>query len=193
MTFELVVIGASLGGLHAVATLLGGLPGNFGLPVAIVQHRHRESEGALATVLQRASKLPVCDVEDKQAIRSGIVCLAPADYHLLVERDVFALSTEAPVLYSRPSINVLFESAADAYGPQVIGIILTGASADGADGLAAIKAAGGLAVVQDPATAECRVMPEAALESVVADHVLPVPAIATLLTQLGAGELKVAP
>lgn len=192
MAFELVVIGASLGGLHTVATLLGGLPGSFPLPVAIVQHRHRESEASLEAVLQRSSQIPVCEVEDKQAIRPGTACLAPADYHLLVERGAFALSTDAPILYARPSIDVLFESAADAYGQHVIGIILTGASADGAQGLAAIKAAGGLTVVQEPATAECSVMPAAALELVAADHVLPVPAIAALLRQLGDGNPKVA-
>ena len=193
MAYKLVVIGASLGGLHAIAALLGGLPASFPLPVAIVQHRHRESEASLEAVLQRATQLPVCEIEDKQAIRPGTACLAPADYHLMVESGAFALSTDAPVLYARPSIDVLFESAADVYGHQVIGIVLTGASTDGAAGLAAIKAAGGLTVVQEPATAECAVMPTAALERVNADYVLTVPAIVTLLRQLGAGNPKVVP
>lgn len=193
MAFKLVVIGASLGGLHAVAALLGGLPASFALPVVIVQHRHRESEASLEAVLQRASEIPVCEIEDKQEIRPGTACLAPADYHLMVEPGTFALSTDAPVLYARPSIDVLFESAADVYGHQVIGIVLTGASSDGAEGLAAIKAAGGLTVVQEPATAECAVMPAAALERVSPDYVLTVPAIAALLRQLGDGNPKVAP
>ncbi len=185
MPFRLVVVGASLGGLHAVAALLRGLPGGFPLPLAIVQHRHKESDETLRIVLQRSSKLAVCEVEDKQAISAGVAYLAPADYHLLVEQGTFALSTDERVLYARPSIDVLFESAADAYGGSVIGIILTGASADGARGLAAIKAAGGLTVVQDPATAECDVMPRAAVETGAADHVLPVPEIAALLNRLG--------
>lgn len=191
MPFRLVVVGASLGGLHAVAALLRGLPGGFPLPLAIVQHRHKESDETLRIVLQRSSKLAVCEVEDKQAISAGVAWLAPADYHLLVEQGTFALSTDERVLYARPSIDVLFESAADAYGGSVIGIILTGASADGARGLAAIKAAGGLTVVQDPATAECDVMPRAAVETGAADHVLPVPEIAALLNRLGHGVPKV--
>ncbi len=185
MPFELVVVGASLGGLHAVADLLRRLSADFPLPVAIVQHRHKESDETLRIVLQRSSQLVVCEVEDKQAIRAGAACLAPADYHLLVEQGTFALSTDEPVMYARPSIDVLFESAAYAYGGSVIGVILTGASADGARGLAAIKAAGGLTVVQDPATAECDVMPRAAVETGGADHVLPVPEIAALLNRLG--------
>lgn len=185
MPFKLVVVGASLGGLHAVAALLGRLSPAFPLPLAIVQHRHRESDETLRIVLQRSSPLPVCEVEDKQAVSPGTACLAPADYHLLVEQGTYALSTDEPVLYARPSIDVLFESAADAYGQNVIGVLLTGASSDGAHGLAAIKAAGGLTVVQDPATAECDVMPRAAVELGVADHVLPIPEIATLLTSLG--------
>ncbi len=185
MPYKLVVVGASLGGLHAVAALLGALSPDFPLPLAIVQHRHKESDETLRIVLQRSSGLAVCEVEDKQPISPGTACLAPPDYHLLVEQGTYALSTDEPEMYARPSIDVLFESAADAYGPNVIGVILTGASADGARGLATIKAAGGLTVVQDPATAECDVMPRAALDAGVADHVMPIPEIAALLTRLG--------
>ncbi|HEX6289581.1 MAG TPA: chemotaxis protein CheB [Herpetosiphonaceae bacterium] len=184
MTFELIVIGASLGGLHALCTLLGGLPGSFAVPLAVVQHRHKDSDNTLREVLGRASGLPVYEVVDKQGIIGGAVYLGPADYHLLIDQEGFALSTDAPVLHARPSIDVLFESAADAYGPRVIGLILTGASADGAEGLAAIKARGGCTIVQEPATAECRVMPEAALAQTRADHVVPLPLIAPLLIQL---------
>jgi two-component system chemotaxis response regulator CheB len=138
----------------------------------------------LRAVLQRASALSVIEVEDKQPILGGGVYLAPADYHLLVECESFALSTDEPVLYARPSIDVLFESAADAYGAGVIGIILTGASADGARGLAAIKGQGGLAVVQDPASAECNIMPAAALGAVAADFVVPLLEIAPVLVKL---------
>lgn len=184
MPYSLVVIGASLGGTHAVAELLGSLPHDFPLPLAIVQHRHKDSDGALQPVLQRASVLPVVEVEDKQPITGGVAYLAPADYHLLVECNTFALSTDEPVLYARPSIDVLFESAADAYGKAVIGIILTGASADGAKGLAAIKAQQGVAVVQEPASAECGVMPGAALSAVAADFVVPLVQIAPVLVKL---------
>ncbi len=184
MPYSLVVVGASLGGTHAITALLNSLPQDFPLPLAIVQHRGKDSDGTLQAVFQRASTLPVIEVEDKQPITAGAAYLAPADYHLLVECDTFALSTDEPVLYARPSIDVLFESAADAYGAGVIGIILTGASADGARGLAAIKSQQGIAVVQEPATAECSVMPAAALGAVGADFVVPLIEIAPLLIKL---------
>lgn len=160
---KIVVIGASLGGLHALEVLLTGLPKNLGVPVAIAQHRHKDTNESLSAFLQHQCLLPVTEAEDKEAIAPGRVYLAPADYHLLVEAGHFALSTEAPVRYARPSIDVLFESVAEAYGNRAIGAILTGASNDGARGLLRIKAHGGLAVVQEPATAECSVMPRAAI------------------------------
>lgn len=184
MRFDLAVVGASLGGLHAVSTLLAALPATFPLPLVIVQHRGREADDSLITVLKRASTLPVIEAQDKQLLESGAVYLAPADYHLLIERGSLALSTEAPVLHARPAIDVLFETAADAYAERVIGVVLTGASADGAQGLAAIKARGGCAVVQEPADAECSVMPQAALAAAPVDHVLPLAEIAPLLIRL---------
>lgn len=192
MPFELIVIGASLGGLHALGTLLAGLPHDFPVPLVIAQHRHRDSDATLRSVLQRSSAIGVYEAEDKQLIAPGAAYLAPADYHLLVERGSFALSTEGPVQYARPSIDVLFESAADAYGLRLIGVILTGANADGAAGLAAINAAGGCSVVQEPATAECRVMPDAALARVQPDYVVPLLEIAPLLTELCQGNGQVA-
>jgi two-component system chemotaxis response regulator CheB len=184
VAFELIVVGASLGGLHALEAIFAALPPSLAVPLAVVQHRHRDSDDTLRLVLQRASALPIYEAEDKQPIERSTIYLAPADYHLLVERHSLALSTEAPVLHARPSIDVLFESAADAYGPRLIGVILTGASADGAQGLAQIKARGGCTIVQQPSTAECQVMPEAALAQCAVDHVVPLPAIAPLLTQL---------
>lgn len=184
MPYELVVVGASLGGVHALGALLGGLPDDFPAPLAIVQHRSKETDGTLQAVLQRMSALPVCEVVDKQPLNGRCAYVAPADYHLLIDRGSFALSTEGPVLYARPSIDVLFESAADTYGASVVGVILTGASADGAHGLAMIKAAGGLALVQDPTTAECRVMPEAAIAHTGVDRVLPLDDIAPTLMRL---------
>lgn len=184
MAFELVVIGTSLGGLQALQVLLKGLPKSFPASVAIVQHRYQDSDNTLRRLLQLYSALPIIEPEDKELIMPGRVYLAPANYHLLVESDNFALSTEAPVCYARPSVDVLFESAADAYAEKVIGVILTGANHDGAQGLARIKACGGLTVVQDPATAESRIMPEAAIASVRLDWILPLSEIAPVLVNL---------
>ena len=184
MAFELVVVGTSLGGFDALKVLLGGLPASFPLPLAIVQHQGSSPGGDLARLLQRYSALPVADAEDKDALLPGRVYLAPIGYHLLVERGSVALSTEGPVLYARPSIDVLFESAADAYGVGVIGVALTGASRDGAAGLARIKRRGGLAIVQDPATAVRRTLPDAALASTSVDWTVPLPEIAPLLDKV---------
>lgn len=182
--YEIVVVGTSLGGLNALQVLLGGLPKNFRLPVAIVQHRHKQTDETLSAFLQRHCALPVTEAEDKEAILPGRVYLAPADYHLLVEAGRFALSTEAPVCYARPSINVLFESAADAYGCRAIGVILTGASNDGTQGLLRIKAHRGLAVVQEPTTAECSLMPKSAIAAVAVDWILPLSEITPLIINL---------
>ena len=182
--YALVVVGTSLGGLHALEIFLAGFPKNFSVPVAIVQHRHRDSDDSLSLFLQRHCALVVVEPEDKEKIVPGRVYLAPADYHLLVEANHLTLSTEAPVSYARPAIDVLFESAADAYVERVIGVILTGASHDGAKGLAKIKANGGLAVVQEPTTAECMTMPKAAIATVAVDWILPLNEIAPLLVNL---------
>lgn len=182
--FELVVIGTSLGGLQALEKLLSGLPPEFPLPVAIVQHRRAGSGDLLRGLLQTWCALPVEEVEDKTAIVPGHVYLAPAGYHLLVEEDYFTLSTERPIQYVRPSIDVLFESAARAYGSQVIAVVLTGANRDGASGVARIKERGGWVIVQEPATAESRIMPEAAMAAAAVDQILPLPQIAALLVEL---------
>jgi two-component system chemotaxis response regulator CheB len=161
----LVVVGCSWGGLEALGVLLRTLPREVELPVVVVQHRAASST-RLATLLDRHTLRPVCDAEDKMALRPGHVYLAPPGYHLLVERGHLALSTEGPVRHSRPSIDVLFESAAEAYRQAAVGIILTGLNDDGARGLAAIASRGGMAIVQDPGTAERRQMPDAALAAV---------------------------
>lgn len=184
--YEIIVVGTSWGGLAALRTLAGALPREFGLPIAVVQHRHKDSDRLLATVLQDHTALTVCEVEDKQPLQPGFLFIAPADYHLLVERGHFSLSTDAPVRYSRPSIDVAFTSAADSYGARAVGVVLTGANADGAEGLARIVERGGLAVVQSPATAESPTMPSAALEAVPSARVLTIPAIADLLRTLTA-------
>ncbi len=184
MGFDITVIGASLGGLQALETILGGLPRNLAIAIAIVQHRHKDSDGELVACLQRCSLLPIVEAVDKQAIAPGQIYLAPADYHLLVEPGHFALSTEAPVAYARPSIDVLFESTADAYGERAIGVILTGSSEDGSQGLAKVKAYGGLAIVQEPTTALSPIMPEAAIAAVVSATILPLTEIAPFLVNL---------
>lgn len=181
---DLVVIGASWGGLNAISVVLGALPADFPTPIVFVQHRSKDSDGSLVTILQDRCGLPICEVEDKDPVLGNCVYVAPPDYHLLVEGTSFALSIEAPVAFSRPSIDVLFESAADAYGPGVVGVVLTGANADGTRGLRRVKAAGGYAIVQDPATAESRAMPEAAIAGVAVDEVLALDMISPALLRL---------
>jgi two-component system chemotaxis response regulator CheB len=183
-SYDIIVIGASLGGLNALTTLLSGLPAGFGLPIAVAQHRHREADDRLAVFLQYYSALEVREAEDKQPLAAGCVYLAPADYHLLLDEGALALSTEGPVLSARPSIDVLFESAADAYAARAIGVILTGASDDGARGLAKISRRGGLALIQDPATAESAVMPLAAIAAAQTAHVLALERIAPFLIEI---------
>ncbi len=181
MTVELVVVGTSMGGLGALRCLLGGLPRDFPAPVAIVQHRGIDSDEALPVHLQGHCLLPVSEPEDKEPIVKGRVYLAPADYHLLVDMGCFALSTESRVGHARPSIDVFFESAAIAYRDRLLGVILTGASKDGAEGARQIKDRGGRVVIQDPGTAEMGIMPEAALRAVAADRVLPLAEMAAYL------------
>jgi len=181
MAYGMVVIGTSLGGLRAMRTILRGLPAQFPLPVAIVQHRDKNAGELLSAYLQDYSNMDVAEVCDKDVIVPGRVYIAPPDYHLLTEDGWFSLSTESPVLYSRPSIDVLFESAAHIYRETLIGVLLTGANQDGAMGMAAIKRRGGLTIAQEPATAECGVMPESAIALGVVDQVLPLETISEFL------------
>ena len=188
MAYEIVVVGTSWGGLTALRELIIGLPKDFGLPLIVVQHRHKQSDHLLASLLQDQTTLNVCEIEDKSPIMAGSVHVAPADYHTLVEQGYFSLSTDDPVRYSRPSIDVTFQSAADTYGDRTVGIVLTGANADGAQGLRRVADRGGLAMVQLPATAESPAMPSAALKSVPTARSLTIQEIAAAL-----GELSVAP
>lgn len=182
--FDIVVVGCSLGGMKALQTILAELPQSFAVPMAIVQHRYRNSNQALPAFLSRHANLPIVDVEDKQWIRPGTIYLAPANYHLLVEPGVFSLSVDEAVAYSRPSVDVLFESAADAYGRRCLGVILTGANQDGARGAQRIKQRGGFVVVQDPKTAEAPSMPEAAIAAARVDRILPLDRIGPYLVEL---------
>ncbi|HEY7785651.1 MAG TPA: chemotaxis protein CheB [Pyrinomonadaceae bacterium] len=184
MGFEIVVVGTSTGGLKAMQTLLSSLPEDFPLAVVIVQHREAKAEVGLCEYLNRHSNLIVSEPEDKEEILPGRVYLAPSDYHLLIEKRAFALSTDPPVSFARPSIDVLFESAADEYGKAVIGVILTGVKHDGARGLARIKSRGGFVLIEDPKTATCREMPQAAMDHTPVDRVLPLEEIAPLLQEL---------
>ena len=184
MERAIVVLGTSWGGLNAVRVILNGLPTGIGLPIVIVQHRHRDSDGLLAELLQDVTPMPVAEVEDKDRVEPGRVFIAPPNYHLLIDDGHFALSTEEAVRFSRPSIDVTFTSAADEYGAGTIGVVLTGANDDGARGLRRIIDRGGRAIVEDPATAEIATMPAAALRAVPTATVLPVNEIAGHLCRL---------
>lgn len=181
--YDMVAIGASAGGLAAVCTLLRLLPADFDIPIVIVQHRAKEST-ALAEVVQDCTKLRVLEAEDKMPIEPRSVYIAPPDYHLLIDDGRLALSTEDLVLYSRPSIDVFFDSAADTYGAGVIGVVLTGANSDGSKGLKKIAERGGQTIVQDPKTAEIAVMPAAALLAVSKARVLTLEEMAEHLIKL---------
>ena len=181
----LVAIGASWGGLHAVETVLGALPASFGAPIVITQHRQvGADEGFLARLLDGRSALTVCEADDKQPLDPGVALVAPAGYHMLVEPGSVALSVDAPLNFSRPSIDITLSSAADAYGERVVGVVLTGSNADGAAGLARIVGRGGVAIVQDPETAERREMPDAALWRTPKARVLALEAIGPALIEL---------
>jgi two-component system chemotaxis response regulator CheB len=183
--YELVVIGGSAGSMSVLSELLPALPAEFPLPVVVALHLHPHQDGYFVEHLSGQCALAVREAEDKCAIEPGHVYFAPPNYHLLIESDrTLALSVDEKVNYSRPSIDVLFESAADRYGRRLIGVILTGANNDGAHGLRAIREKGGLAIAQDPGTAESPFMPSAALEVAGADFVLPPRKIGALLVEL---------
>jgi two-component system chemotaxis response regulator CheB len=182
--YDLVAVGASWGGLRALERLLAALPDDFGPAIAIAQHRSADSTEGLPMLLSRHARRPVVDVGDKQPIERGGIYLAPPDYHLLVEPGFFTLSVDDRVQHARPSVDVLFESVADAYRERAVGIVLTGANRDGARGLARIKELGGVAIVQDPEDAEAYTMPAAALRATAADAVLPLTEIPKFLVGL---------
>lgn len=180
MAVGIVVVGTSLGGLEALKVLLAALPARLPAPVAIVQHRGSDAD-PLDRVLRAYSAVPVREPDDKEESMPGMAYLAPAGYHLLVDDGSFALSTDVPVCFARPSIDMLFESAAFAYDERVAGVILTGRGRDGAHGLATIKERGGYTIVEDPATAESPGLPKAALAATRVDRVVPIRDIAAAL------------
>ena len=171
--YEAIVIGSSAGGLRALMMLLAYLPKSYPLPIIIVQHLLDGNESMLAELLNEKATITVKEAEDKEAVQHGYAYISPPGYHLLIEEDhSLSLSMDPRVNFSRPSIDVLFESAAFVYENRCIGIVLTGASGDGSQGLNRIKANGGLTVVQDPATAEYSTMPKAAIQATAVDHIL---------------------
>ena len=183
---EAVAIGASTGGVEALIALLGALPRSFEPTLLIVMHIPATNEGLLVNVLGPHCLLPVREAEDKDPVQAGSVYVAPPGYHLLVEpARTLALSVDEPVNFCRPSVDVLFESAAYAYREKLLGIVLTGANDDGARGLKAVREAGGLAWVQDPDTALARAMPQCALQYAGADLILSLADLATELAALG--------
>jgi two-component system chemotaxis response regulator CheB len=182
---EAVVIGSSAGALEALSSILPALPAKFNLPVMAVVHLPPDKRSNLAELLQAKCRIPVREADDKEPIAAGTVYFAPPDYHLLIEPDKsLSLSSDEPVLFSRPSIDVLFESAADAYGCGLIGIILTGANQDGAKGMRAVVGAGGAAIVQNPGGAYAAAMPEAAIEMCPSARVLSLDGIAAYLQEI---------
>ncbi len=184
--YQAIVIGVSAGGIAALEKILPIFDEDYRLPILIVQHIGAEPQNYLVDHFSDRCILEVKEAEDKDSIRSGAIYFAPPNYHLLIEpQRTLALSTDIKVNYSRPSIDVLFETAAEAYCDQVVGVILTGANNDGAAGLAAIHRYGGLTVVQSPETAEVATMPLAAIKQTAVDHILSLREIGRLLASLG--------
>ena len=182
---DAIVIGTSAGGVEALSVLLPSLPVGLRAAVLVVLHLRRERPSLLVDIFTPKCRLPVREAEDKEPIEPGVVYFAPPDYHLLVDSGPrVALSADEPVNFSRPSIDVLFESAADIYGARLIGIILTGASHDGALGLEAVRRAGGVTIVQEPESAQVPTMAESALKRGPVDHVLSLEQIAGWLRAL---------
>ncbi|NLY41914.1 MAG: chemotaxis protein CheB [Desulfovibrionales bacterium] len=183
--FQAIVMGASAGGLEVLRTILQGLPATLPVPILIVQHISPDSDSYLPTLLGKHTELRVKEAEDKETLSAGVVYVAPPNYHLLVEADQsLALCAGSKVNFSRPAIDVLFESAAEVFVSGLVGVILTGANHDGARGLARIKAVGGLCIVQDPQSAQVSAMPLAALAASIVDYVRPAEKIAPLLNHL---------
>jgi two-component system, chemotaxis family, protein-glutamate methylesterase/glutaminase len=183
--YQAVVIGVSSGGINALSVICKSLPVSFRLPIIVVQHMSARYENYLTVILQKQTKLKVKEVDEKEVVRKGIIYIAPPNYHLLLEGDkTFSLSVDEHVCFSRPSVDVLFETAASVYRDKLIGIILTGANKDGAEGLRSIKESGGLTIVQNPKTADVANMPTAAIERAHPDYILNIDEIGPLLSKI---------
>ena len=185
MSYEVVVIGTSAGGIDALKSILEEIKKPISVPIIIVQHLSPRRESCLASILTHATGHFVRDVEEKEIIEKNVVYLAPSNYHILVEKDrTFSLTVDERVSYARPSIDILFETAADAYREHLIGVILTGANHDGARGLEVIKAYGGYTIIQVPETAYASEMPQAAIDRIYPDEVIPLKSIGQRINQL---------
>lgn len=183
--FDAIVIGGSAGAIDAISTILPSLQAHTRVAVLVTLHLPREAPSLLPEIFRPRCALRTAEAQDKEPIEAGSVYFAPPDYHLLVDAGPrLALSVDAPVYFSRPSIDVLFESAADIYGERLVGMLLSGANQDGARGMAAIGAAGGLCIVQAPGSAAMSMMPQSALDLMTPHHILPPSDIASLLTEL---------
>ncbi len=183
--YSAVVMGVSMGGLNALGTVLPVLSADYAMPVIIVQHRSSDRDEFLCRYLDALCALSVIEAEEKMLVQTGCIYIAPPNYHVQVEMDyTFSLSVDPLVHYSRPSVDVLFETAAEAYRDKLVGVVLTGANSDGAAGLARIKELGGLTVIQDPETATAPEMPRAAMAAVQGDHILPLEAIGAFLVAI---------
>lgn len=185
---DAVVVGTSWGGLAAISTVLKHVPRTLGVPVVLCQHQYPHAPSNLSQVLRSRTKLKVVEVEDKMVVEAGTLYVCPPNYHTLVERDLtFALSVDAQVMYSRPAIDVLFETAAEAWRDRLAAVVLTGANEDGAAGLLQVARCGGMPIVQLPSSAEAPVMPEAAVRRVPWSHVMTLDEIGQFIGSLAVG------
>jgi len=185
MQYEAIVIGVSSGGMSALKYIFSALPAGFSTPIIIVQHINSNSDNEWIKLLNNKSNLTVKEADEKEKIVSGTAYISPSNYHLLIEKDkTFSLSIDERVNFARPSIDVLFESAAEAYKNKLIGIVLTGSNNDGAKGIKCIKELGGLAIIQDPETAESSIMPASAIAAILPDYILSLEKIVLLLVKI---------
>jgi len=185
MKYEAIVIGVSSGGMTALKFIFSTLPADFSIPIIIVQHVSARSDNEWIGLLNSKSNLTIKEADEKDKIETGNVYIAPANYHLLIENDkTFSLTIDEHVNFARPSIDVLFESAAEAYKDRLIGVVLTGSNNDGAKGIKRIKELGGMVIIQDPETAESSTMPESAIAVVQPDYILSLEEIVQLLIKI---------
>jgi len=185
MKYGAIVIGVSSGGMNALKFIFSALPAGFSIPIIIVQHISAHSDNEWIKLLNNKSNVNVKEADEKEKIVSGTTYIAPANYHLLIENDkTFSLTIDEYVNFARPSIDVLFESAAEAYKDKLIGIVLTGSNIDGAQGIKRIKELGGMAIIQDPETAESSTMPASAIAAVEPDYILTLEKIVQLLIKI---------
>jgi two-component system chemotaxis response regulator CheB len=185
MHYEAIVIGVSSGGMNVLKIISSALPIDFKIPIIIVQHVGAHSENQWIQLLNEKSNLHIKEADEKEKIEKGTIYIAPPNYHLLIEKDkTFSITIDERVNFARPSIDVLFESAAEAYRNKLIGIVLTGSNNDGTVGITRIKECGGLAIIQDPKTAESPYMPQSAIDTIEADYILSIENIVALLIEL---------